>query len=65
MILGTMNKYKDQLFLTLQDILNDIRHLKKFQDIKDLKEELEIIFKRYDWALERLIADDEGDKHAN
>lgn len=58
-----MNKYKDQLLLTLQDILNDVRHLQKFQDIQDLKHELEIIYNRYDWALERLIADDGGNKN--
>lgn len=51
--------------LTLQDILHDLDHLLKFQDIKDLKDEIERIFGQYDWSLENLIAEGDNDGKSN
>lgn len=51
--------------LTVQDILHDLDHLLKFPDIKDLKDEIEIIYSRYERSLESLIAEGDDDGKPN
>ena len=60
-----INKYKDQLSLTLQDILHDLDHILKMQDLNIVKEEIERIYALYDWSLEKLIAKGDNDGKSN